>query len=250
MKNKKCIILNLWIFFLISPFMVMAQMPQIETLDRGIVAVNMSKKEGQKKNGIFLSWRFLDSDDKTTAFNVYRDGKLLTETPLTTVTNYTDTEGTTSSEYVIETLVGGKVTKRDTVKEIWPNIYKQIPLDRPKPGITPPYSVTVGGKLEDYPNGQFYSYTPNDCSVGDVDGDGKYEIIVKWDPTNGVTQGKSTSTVTNSMDRNSGVSISEKTYGPVRITPNLWCMTSMETVRPKWPVKRPRARSMGKEITY
>ena len=210
MKNKKCIILNLWIFFLISPFMVMAQMPQIETLDRGIVAVNMSKKEGQKKNGIFLSWRFLDSDDKTTAFNVYRDGKLLTETPLTTVTNYTDTEGTTSSEYVIETLVGGKVTKRDTVKEIWPNIYKQIPLDRPKPGITPPYSVTVGG----------------------------------------VTQGKSTSTVTNSMDRNSGVSISEKTYGPVRITPNLWCMTSMETVRPKWPVKRPRARSMGKEITY
>lgn len=45
-----------------------AQMPQIETLDRGIVAVNMSKKEGQKKNGIFLSWRFLDSDDKTTAF--------------------------------------------------------------------------------------------------------------------------------------------------------------------------------------
>ena len=66
MKNKKCIILNLWIFFLISPFMVMAQMPQIETLDRGIVAVNMSKKEGQKKNGIFLSWRFLDSDDKTT----------------------------------------------------------------------------------------------------------------------------------------------------------------------------------------
>ena len=127
MKNKKCIILNLWIFFLISPFMVMAQMPQIETLDRGIVAVNMSKKEGQKKNGIFLSWRFLDSDDKTTAFNVYRDGKLLTETPLTTVTNYTDTEGTTSSEYVIETLVGGKVTKRDTVKEIWPNIYKQIP---------------------------------------------------------------------------------------------------------------------------
>ena len=78
-------------------------------------------------------------------------------------------------------LLGGKVTKRDTVKEIWPNIYKQIPLDRPKPGITPPYSVTVGGKLEDYPNGQFYSYTPNDCSVGDVDGDGKYEIIVKWE---------------------------------------------------------------------
>jgi len=25
---------------------------------------------------------------------------------------------------------------------------------------------------------------PNDCSVGDVDGDGRYEIILKWDPSN------------------------------------------------------------------
>lgn len=58
MKNKKCIILNLWIFFLISPFMVMAQMPQIETLDRGIVAVNMSKKEGSEKERYFSELAF------------------------------------------------------------------------------------------------------------------------------------------------------------------------------------------------
>ena len=29
-----------------------------------------------------------------------------------------------------------------------------------------------------------FEYTANDCSVGDVDGDGEYEIILKWDPTN------------------------------------------------------------------
>ena len=29
-----------------------------------------------------------------------------------------------------------------------------------------------------------YTYTANDASVGDVDGDGRYEIILKWDPTN------------------------------------------------------------------
>ena len=95
MKNKKIILLNLWLLLLFPPLVASAQVPQIETLRRGVVAVNMSKDEGQKKTGIFLSWRFLDSDGKTTAFNVYRDGTLLTETPLTTVTNYTDTEGTT-----------------------------------------------------------------------------------------------------------------------------------------------------------
>lgn len=188
MKNKKSILLNLWILFLLLPLVASAQIPQIEMLHRGVVAVNMSKDEGQKKTGIFLSWRFLDSDEKTTAFNVYRDGKLLTETPLTSVTNYTDTEGTTSSKYVVETLVDGKVTESNTVNEIWPTIYKEIPLNRPADGKTPPYScVRVVDKEKvtfNYPDGEDYSYSPNDCSTGDVDGDGEYEIILKWDPSN------------------------------------------------------------------
>ena len=29
-----------------------------------------------------------------------------------------------------------------------------------------------------------YTYSANDCSVADLDGDGEYEIIVKWDPSN------------------------------------------------------------------
>ena len=29
-----------------------------------------------------------------------------------------------------------------------------------------------------------YTYNPNDASVGDLDGDGEYEIVVKWDPSN------------------------------------------------------------------
>ena len=48
--------------------------------------------------------------------------------------------------------------------------YIDIPLDRPAVGVTP--------------SGQKYTYNPNDASIGDVDGDGEYEIILKWDPSN------------------------------------------------------------------
>jgi hypothetical protein len=43
-------------------------------------------------------------------------------------------------------------------------------MEIPEPGITP--------------TGEAYHYTINDMSVGDVDGDGEYEYIVKWDPSN------------------------------------------------------------------
>ena len=46
---------------------------------------------------------------------------------------------------------------------------RQVKLNRPDGG-----STTSGA----------FTYSPNDCSVGDVDGDGEYEIIVKWDPSN------------------------------------------------------------------
>ena len=48
--------------------------------------------------------------------------------------------------------------------------YLNIPLNRPEDGTTP--------------SGQNYFYAPNDASIGDVDGDGEYEIILKWDPSN------------------------------------------------------------------
>ena len=52
----------------------------------------------------------------------------------------------------------------------WNDIFYSMPVVRPEGGRTP--------------DGKPYTYSPNDCSVGDVDGDGQYELILKWDPSN------------------------------------------------------------------
>ncbi len=53
---------------------------------------------------------------------------------------------------------------------VWNDTYYDLPLQKPADGITPA--------------GESYSYSANDMSVGDVDGDGEYEYFVKWYPSN------------------------------------------------------------------
>jgi hypothetical protein len=47
--------------------------------------------------------------------------------------------------------------------------------------LTVPIQPPAGGTT---PDGVSYTYSANDASVGDLDGDGQYEIILKWDPSN------------------------------------------------------------------
>ena len=130
----------------------------MEKLDRGLIAV----KTG---SSTFLSWRLLGFDDEDhTRFDIMRDGIVIATDQYKT--NYLATGGTDASEYVIVTKVDGQETERSKAVKRSPNAYLTLPLDRPANG-------TNGG-----------SYTPNDCSVGDVDGDGEYEIFLKWDPSN------------------------------------------------------------------
>ena len=130
---------------------------QMERLGRGVVALPQTK-------GIFVSWRLLGTDDARTTFDVIRDGKTIAEG--LTVTNYTDEAGTASSTYQVVSRVNGVVVETSGEVKPWAEAYLKLPLDRPATGA-------LGGE-----------YTPNDCSAGDVDGDGEYEIIVKWDPSN------------------------------------------------------------------
>lgn len=134
---------------------------RMEHLTRGVVAVPASSG-----NGMFVSWRMFGTDDDLTTFDLLRDG-VVVKKDIVDKTNYVDVNGFTSSEYQVVAKHNGVEVDRSEPVTGWSNLYMQIPLDKPADGNV---------------KGSAYSYSPNDCSVGDVDGDGEYEIILKWGP--------------------------------------------------------------------
>ncbi len=139
---------------------------QRDKLGRGLVVVPDS-------DSVCVSWRYLKSDPENVAFNVFRNGKQLNTSPIKDATfrKFKIDSNATEAIYEVRASKDKKATKDTfTLKASAPNEYISIPLSKPDGGITP--------------DGQHYSYTANDASVGDVDGDGEYEIILKWEPTN------------------------------------------------------------------
>ncbi|WP_301289682.1 rhamnogalacturonan lyase [Paenibacillus sp. 1781tsa1] len=136
---------------------------QMEYLDRGVVAV----KTG---TGVFVSWRLLGTEGTNVSFNVYRDGTKVNATPITNSTNLQDASGTSSSKYTVRAVVSGTEQAASAAASVWGNNYLSVPLSVPAGGTTP--------------DGVAYTYSANDASASDLDGDGEYELIVKWDPSN------------------------------------------------------------------
>ncbi|MCM1234987.1 MAG: rhamnogalacturonan lyase, partial [Ruminococcus flavefaciens] len=135
-----------------------------EKLGRGVVAVRESAAK------VAVTWRYLSSDPEDIAFDIYRNGKKVNSEPIAYTTHYTDTwNGEKAAEYEVRP-VGRKSGSKYTLPENAPIGYLEIPVERPDLGVDP--------------YGKEYFYTANDASVGDVDGDGEYEIFLKWDPTN------------------------------------------------------------------
>jgi len=137
----------------------------MERLDRGLVAV--STGEGQ-----FLSWRLLRHEVTGssatgltgTNFHVYRDGRRIAT--VTGSTNHLDRDGSADARYQVAAVGRG----RSAAVSPWSAGHHDLPLSKPPDGVTPA--------------GEAYTYSANDMSVGDVDGDGTYEYVVKWDPSN------------------------------------------------------------------
>jgi rhamnogalacturonan endolyase len=134
----------------------------MENLARGLVAVKTT-------NGVFLSWRSLGTDPANTAFNLYRDGNLITGQAISAVTNFVDNAGTNTSQYSLRPVIDGREQTGEQ-SSVWASQSRVIALKRPSGGAGP--------------DGVAYTYSPGDTSVGDLDGDGDYELVVKWDPSN------------------------------------------------------------------
>ncbi len=142
---------------------------QLEDLDRGLVALGTAE-------GTFLSWRLLASEvsgatetgQAGPAWRVIRDGEEIAT--VSDVTSYLDPGGHAEARYTVTPVRSGVAGEASAPAPVHADGFFDIPLVRPADGVTPV--------------GEAYTYSANDASVADVDGDGRYELIVKWDPSN------------------------------------------------------------------
>lgn len=150
------------------PLFLYAQPYLGEHLSRGLVGI-------PSEQGMYLSWRMLYEDEKDIAFDVYRQSNggneiKLNQTPIQKTTDFLDREVDWSADNRWSLRLNGREVASWFHSKNQPrHPYLSVPIDRPE-------ASEVAGT--------FYSYTANDASVGDLDGDGEYEIVLKWNPSN------------------------------------------------------------------
>ena len=133
---------------------------QMENLGRGLVAIH----HGDRK--VFVSWRLLGTEPDEIAFNVYRVNSgatavKLNKVPIENSTCFQDNEARLEkpTSYFVRALVNGREGEASAAFQFESN----APV---KPYLSVPLKLPPG-------------YSANDGSVGDLDGDGEYEIVLK-----------------------------------------------------------------------
>lgn len=126
---------------------------RMERLDRGVIAVRSGSSN-------YIGWRLFGTDTAEIAFNVYRGGTRINGVPVTASTNYVDTEGSLSDVYSVRPVLNGQ---------------EQGGSESAAVLAAPYYNIPVG----QVPGDSDWSYEINDGAVGDLDGDGNYELVIK-----------------------------------------------------------------------
>ncbi|MFI9464219.1 rhamnogalacturonan lyase [Streptomyces xiamenensis] len=131
---------------------------QLENLDRGLVSVHSGGNN-------LVSWRYLATDPDNVAFNVYRGSVKVNDQPITGTTNFLHRDVPNSADYRVRAVVGGAEQDWSPHAIQFRAGYYDVPIQQP-------------------PGGSGYTYNANDASVGDLNGDGQLDIVLKWDPSN------------------------------------------------------------------
>lgn len=133
---------------------------EMENLGRGVVAVYNTFPS----TTVYVGWRMLGHETNNVGYNVYRNGTKINGSPITGSCNYLDTGGNASSTYRVAAVIGGVEQALSPSVGTW----------------TPAY-LGSGQYMgcQEIPLTSRVGYEANDASVGDLDGDGEYEIVLK-----------------------------------------------------------------------
>ncbi|PRZ09588.1 fibronectin type 3 domain-containing protein [Isoptericola sp. CG 20/1183] len=142
----------------------------VTNLSRQAERIGRQPVAAQSADGVYVGWRMLGDDPESIGFHVYRDGSRITDEPITGSTNLVDADGSADSTYRVASVVDGVERWATDELSVWDAQTLDIPLNKPEDAYTK--------------DGQPYTYSANDASVADLDGDGEYEYVVKWYPSN------------------------------------------------------------------
>ena len=139
-----------------------------EKLSRGLIGI-------PTEEGMYFSWRMTLEDAAGLQFDLYRSSNggaevKLNKEPIDRTSDFLDrtVDYTVDNRWTLKATTG-EVATWTRLKGEERNPYLSIPICKPEDGEIA---------------GEPFTYTANDCSVGDLDGDGEYEIILKWSPFN------------------------------------------------------------------
>ena len=139
-----------------------------EKLSRGLIGI-------PTEEGMYFSWRMTLEDAAGLQFDLYRSSNggaevKLNKEPIDRTSDFLDrtVDYTVDNRWTLKATTG-EVATLTRLKGEERNPYLSIPICKPEDGEIA---------------GEPFTYTANDCSVGDLDGDGEYEIILKWSPSN------------------------------------------------------------------